>query len=101
MRDRATLCFAARPASVRVLTCAHAKNRFLTYLGGFQPMRMEAFDSSSHVIALDYIGSLIERKRTREGNTKFYFDLNSQRNRFLADLVLLNDGTQRILSHST
>ena len=32
---------------------------------------------------------------------KFYFDLNSQRNIFLADLVLLNDGTQRVLSHST
>ena len=51
-------------------------------------MKMEASDSSSHVIVLDYIGSHIERKRTRERNTKFYFDLNSQRNRFLADLVL-------------
>ena len=67
VRDRATLCFAARPASVGVLTCALSKNTFITYLGGFQPMRMEASDSSSHVIVLHFL--------------KFYFDMNSQRNR--------------------
>ena len=55
MRDIATLCFAARPASVGVLKCAHAKYTFLTYLGCFQPMRMEASDSSSHVIVLNFL----------------------------------------------
>ena len=68
MHDRVTLCFGARSASVGVLTCAYAKNTFLAYLGGFQPMRMGASDSSSpvivlHFLTLDHSSSAREQER--------------------------------------